>query len=76
MLERHILASVEEFHQRIEKEVLGPNDSLFTAGVKDFVVLGKHRDFAKMAASILDGKFADKVILFLRRNLCKRDDRG
>ena len=35
-LERHILRSVEEFHERVQKLVLGPNDSFITADVKDF----------------------------------------
>ena len=42
-LERYILNSVEEFHGRTEKLVLGPNGRLITADVKDFFVVGEHQ---------------------------------
>ena len=48
--------SVEGFHERIEKLMLRPNDTLITADVKDFFVVGEHQYLAKMAASILNVK--------------------
>ena len=44
-LERHILKSVEEFHERIEKLVLGPDDRLITADVKASFMVGEHQYF-------------------------------
>ena len=67
---RHILNSVEEFHERIEKLMLGPNDRLITADVKDFFVVGEHQYLSKMAASILnvkDRNLVGRIILFLLR---------
>ena len=67
----HVLNSVEEFHERIGKLVLGPSDRLITADVKDFFVVGEHQYLAKMAASILNAKdrhLVDGVILFLLRS--------
>ena len=46
-MERHILKSVEEFHERIEKLVLGRGDRSITADVKDFFVVGEHQYFAR-----------------------------
>ena len=70
-MERHILKSVEEFHERIEKLVLGRGDRSITADVKDFFVVGEHQYFAKKAASILNAKdrnFVEGIILFLLQN--------
>ena len=49
----HILNSVEEFHERLEKLVVGPNDRVITADVEDFFVVDEHQYLAKMAVSIL-----------------------
>ena len=80
-LERHILNSVEEFRERIEKLVLGPNDRLTTADVKDNFVVVKQKYLAEMAASILnakDRKFVARIILLRLQNqfVEKHNDRG
>ena len=70
--DKHILNSLEEFHEPIDKLVLGPNDILVTADFKDFSVVGQHQYLAKMAASIWSAKdlhLADQIVLFLLQNL-------
>ena len=47
----HILNSVEEFHERMENLVLGPNGRLITADIKDSFVVGEHQYLTKIAAS-------------------------
>ena len=51
----------------MENLVLGPNDRLITADIKDSFVVGEHQYLAKMAPSILTAKdrhLVDGVILF------------
>ena len=63
--------SVREFHERLEKLVVGPNDSMITADVEDFFVVDEHQYLAKMAVSILNAKdrhVVERNSLFLLRS--------
>ena len=64
----HNLNSVEAFHERLEKLVVGPNDRVTRADVKDFFVVDEHQYPAKMAVSILnamDRHLVERNSLFL-----------